>query len=106
MSELELEYNPERVNNFSYDGAWLSPDGLFYGCGFAHHEIIAELHLKKESTDLEKLGWARLTEESPFYRCAKPFTQAQINKIFDYYAHIGATYALKFFLEDIKEQEK
>lgn len=39
---------------------WLSPDGKFYGCSWAQHDLLAVLVLKTPVGDLEKRGWMRI----------------------------------------------
>ena len=66
--------------------------------------MIAQHHFKKDSKLLEKLGWARLTEQQPYFQNLKPYTQAQINKIDRYYDHIKAYYALSLFYKEVYNQ--
>jgi len=42
---------------------WLSPDGTFYGCGFTHHQELAELYFGKFELEMEKAGWVKVSSD-------------------------------------------
>ena len=43
------------------DLGWLSPDGRFYGCDWADHEMVAtEYFGRRDACELEKEGWVRV----------------------------------------------
>jgi hypothetical protein len=47
--------------NDNSDLGWLSPDGRFYGCAWAAHEMVAtEYFGKKDSCELESEGWIKV----------------------------------------------
>lgn len=97
-------YDKSRVNNFSYECAWILPDGTFYGVEFANHDVICNFHFGISVEKAEKLGWARLTAEAPFFQCLKIYTKAQINTISKYYEHEEAYYALSLFYKVILDE--
>jgi hypothetical protein len=103
---MSWKYDSTREENFEYQNAWIRPDGRFYGVEHGEHELVINNHFDLEIIDVEKQGWARLTEEQGFTFCEKDYTPSQITKICNFYTHIGAMYALKLFLEDIEEQDK
>jgi len=46
------------------DQGWLSPKGLFYGCGFARHELLAHALIRRRVGALEAEGWVRVNPDS------------------------------------------
>lgn len=42
------------------DIGWLSPDGKFYGCDYANHDIFVNQYFGKTDMEMEKEGWIRI----------------------------------------------
>lgn len=42
------------------DLGWLSPEGDFYGCDWADHNMVANLYFNKTDLELEKEGWVKI----------------------------------------------
>ena len=102
---MKKQYDKKREFNYDYDGAWVLRKGLFYGCDYADHDIIAVRHLGYSTTELlEKTGAARLKGSLPFFMCTKHYSDEQIKTIIHYYKETGAFYALRLFYEELKRQ--
>jgi len=97
------EYDKNREFNYDYNGAWILRNGLFYGCEYAMHDVIAQYHFGySEVSEFEKTGVVRLTNEQPFFQCLKPLSKTQIETIINYYEITKAVYALKLFYKAIE----
>ena len=80
-----VEFNPTTPRQT--DG-WLSPEGVFYACGWGRHErcarhIIGDQKTTYGATDyLESHGWLHISEMDIVNTYVRP-TQDQQNTLFD-----------------------
>jgi hypothetical protein len=66
---------------------WLSPAGTFYHVNYLQHIVIAYDLDDCGESGLEKKGWIKMVNGG-FIEPLRERTQAQLDKIFDWYRHI------------------
>lgn len=64
------------------DDGWMTPDGVFYPCGFWQHSACAMNLTGMYVTDLEKSGWAHISSNF-IANDDLTLTQPQIDALFD-----------------------
>lgn len=56
MTTLAKETHPDE------DSGWLSPQGVYHGCGYENHARYARYILKMSVADMEYTGWIHVDE--------------------------------------------
>ena len=82
-------------------GAWLTPNGRWLTCKKSgdHNRIAKAMFCTEE--DLERRGYAKLTEFHQFIMCRQSLSQKQVDTIFDFMVEYGYDVkALTDFCED------
>jgi len=65
------------------EDGWLSPDGVYYPCGYCNHSEAAMEIAGVGSYDLDKRGWVHISESCIYTEAG--LTQSQVDKLFDMY---------------------
>lgn len=76
-----LDWTKTGYNKPKGECGWLSPAGVFYGCDYHEHDMLAYLVIKKPVSELEEEGWVRVDRLDGHYpitfRCRTDPTEAQ-----------------------------
>ncbi len=65
------------------EDGWLSPDGVYYPCGFYNHSAAAMEIAGVDSSDLEERGWLHISDSRIWLQ--RGLTQRQVDTLFDMY---------------------
>lgn len=63
------------------EDGWLSPDGVYYPCGYSHHHEAAMEIAGVGPYDLGKRGWVHISDSVIWSE--KGLTQPQVDMLFD-----------------------
>lgn len=61
---VEAPLTVERVLDPESDLGWVCPDGLFWGCAYAAHELLCHGLMRRTSAELSAAGWVRVDHSS------------------------------------------
>jgi hypothetical protein len=75
---------PEVAEKITQGIGWLTPEGRFYACEYAHHNLTARALGHEDEQPLQKMGWIKLTKDVQI-QGDRPATQAQLNRMFDFF---------------------
>lgn len=64
----DLDWTGTHLDQPNSDSGWLSPGGVWYGCGSTNHDPVAYLVIKKEVHELEDAGWIRVYDSEKWIR--------------------------------------
>ena len=99
-SFADLNWYKTMVYNNKFITGWVSPQGVFYGCDYRCHSLLARFILHKDDITLEKEGYMKIGKQLVYGRTKFYIdfnshiipTQQQINYIYENFKDDKETY--------------